>query len=101
MIVNDRCDDAPEFVSATEPRVALVAVAGGHSIAHQVGGPNRIAKSLKSVKPASLAERAALARIERVIEPAQAELTTVAHDQPRAELSRLDQARSSGGSRTS
>ena len=94
MIVNDRCDDAPEFVSAARPaRHLIVAVAGGHSIAHQVGGPNRIAKSLKSVKPASLAERAALARIERVIEPAQAELTTVAHDQPRAELNRLDQAR--------
>ena len=52
-----------------------------------------MAKSLKPVKPASLAERAALARIERVIEPAQAEQTNVAQDQPRTELSRLDQAR--------
>jgi RNase P subunit RPR2 len=45
------------------------------------------------VKPASLAEGAALARIERVIEPAQAEQTTVAQDRPRTELTRLDQAR--------
>lgn len=34
-----------------------------------------MARSLNAVKPASLAERTALARIERVIEPAQPELT--------------------------
>ena len=50
-------------------------------------------KSLKPVKSAPLAEGAALARIERVIEPAQAEQTTVAQDQPRTELTRIDQAR--------
>jgi hypothetical protein len=52
-----------------------------------------MAKSLKPVKPGSLAERAVLARIERVIEPAQAELIAVAQNQPRTELIRLDQAR--------
>ena len=49
-------------------------------------------KSLKPVKSAPLAEGAALARIES-IEPAQAEQTSVAQDQPRTELTRIDQAR--------
>ena len=52
-----------------------------------------MARSLQPAKPASLTERTALARIERVIEPPPAEQTNVAHDRPRAELKRLDQAR--------
>jgi hypothetical protein len=92
-IVNDCCDDSSEFVGAME---SLVAVAGGHSAAVQGWRPDRMAKSLKQ-KPASLAERAALARIERVIEPARAEQTIVAPDQPRTELTRLDQARVDDG----
>ena len=71
-IVHHRCDDAPEFISATE---SLVAVAGVNSAAHQVERPDQVTKSLIPVKSASLAEGAAKARIERVIEPAQPEQT--------------------------
>ena len=93
MVVNDRCDDATEFAHAIEHPVALVAVAGGCGGARLDERPSQMAKSSKPVKPALLAERAAFARIERVIEPTQPDQINLAQDQSFPELTNLDQAR--------
>jgi hypothetical protein len=88
-IVSDHCDDA--FASVMDQPITLVAVAGGHGAASRNERPIQMTRSSKPVQLASLADRAAIARIERVMEPAQSEQTAVV--QPRPELTRLDQLR--------
>ena len=98
MIVDDRCADKPEQADVVESPVALVAVAGGHGAARLDEGPNQMTKSSKPAHSASLADRAAVARIEKVIEPASAEPATVVQDQPCPELTNSIKRASTNGS---